>query len=171
MWRTARHMKLPPAGASFLSAILVAFLSVACLSRVDSEVAAWVGTERINREITLTLLTEDPTQIRLNGPIHLLLENRSTSQITLPPDFGSRLFVFSDKTGEWREVENQVQYLPADQPVVLSPRGELPWDEAGVSVIPLASETPDLSQLRILVAGNEENGEIVVAYIDLELSH
>lgn len=162
------RFKRPWWGASFFSATSFVLLSAACQSGPDAEVAAWLGTDRINREISLTLMNDDPASVRLNGSVFLLVRNHSVSAITLPPDFGSVLLVYSEVSGEWQEIENRVEY-PSDELITLSPRGELPFDERTLTVAPDREASPDLTFVRVAVVGENQNGETVAAYLEIPL--
>ena len=148
---------------------LFALFLVACQNEVDPQVAALVGTERVNREVTLTHMVPEPAVAALEGSYEILVANQSHSRYVFPVDFGVRLLVFSEKSGEWREVKNLSTYLPADFSHVLEPRGSWPDDEIPFSVLPVFEHSPDDTKLRIVVVGHGDNGETVAAFIDIAL--
>ena len=157
------------AGASFTSAIVLAASLTACQSQVNNPIVELVGTDRVNEEVTLTLFEPAASQVRLNNPIFLLLRNRSTAQITFPPDFGSRVYAFSEESGDWHEIENRGHYIPADKDIILNARGELPRDEAGVPFLPMVDDASSYSRVLVVVVGRLETGESVGAYLDIPL--
>jgi len=169
----------PALGTKVITAILVMLMQIACQSEGDEEVAAWLGTERLNREIKLSLVEYDPVRVRLNSPVPLLLENRSKEQFVFGLDFSARLFVYSESNEEWHEIENGSHYPSVGWPIILAPSGEKPSDSTYMSVLPRAEPSPDFTLLRIVVVGREwiprqwepRAGESVGAYIDLELNH
>ena len=150
------------------TALLAAFL-VACQNRVDPQVVALVGTERINREVTLTHIVPQPVFAGLEGSYDILLVNQSQSQYIFPTDFGVLLLVYSEKAGDWRHVENFSTYLPLNGSIVLEPLRDWPDNEELFSVWPVIERTSDDTLLRVTVVGHDEDGEAVAAYVDIPL--
>ena len=164
-WRN----RLSLAGASFSSAILLAASLTACQSQVNDPIVEWIGIDRVNEEVTLILFDSDAGKVRLNNPLFLLLRNRSTAQITFPPDFGNRVYAFSEESGDWHEIENRGHYIPEDKDVILNAWGELPQDETGISFLPMADDASNYSRVLVVVVGRLETGETSGAYLDIPL--
>ena len=150
-------------------ALLAVFLA-ACQYRGDPQVAAIAGTERINREVTVTSFLPEPVSTELAGKYWILLTNHSSSQYIFPIDLGVQLLVYSESAGQWRDVENLTTYLPVDGSLVLQPRGNQPEDEMPFSFWPIFEQRPDDSKLRVIVVGQDEHGEAVAAYVDIPLN-
>ena len=149
---------------------LLGILIAACQYRGDPQVAGIVGTERINREVTLEHFIPEPVGAALEGEYWILLANQSHNRYTFQADFGIKLLVYSQKAEEWREVEDLVTYLPADISIVLEPRGNWPDDEVPLSVWPVFEKRSDDTSLRVIVVGHDEQGEAVAAYVDIPLN-
>ncbi len=149
---------------------LLAVLLAACQYRGDPQVAAIVGTERINREVTLEHFIPEPVGAALEGEYWILLANQSQNRYIFPADFGIKLLVYSEKAEQWREVEDLVTYLPADISIVLEPRGNWPEDEVPLSVWPVFEKSSDDTELRVIVVGHDEHAEAVAAYVDIPLN-
>ena len=149
-------------------ALLAVFL-VACQDGADPQVAALVGTERINKEVTLTHIVAQQVSAAMEGEYEILVTNQSQDRHTFPVDFGVQLLIYSDNAGMWREVENFITYLPPDGSIVLGPRRDWPDNEDLFSVRPVFEQTSDDTMLRIIVVGQDERGEGVAAYIDIPL--
>ncbi|MEK9138020.1 MAG: hypothetical protein AAB393_12915, partial [Bacteroidota bacterium] len=112
----------------------------------------------------------EPVGAALEGEYWILLANQSQNRYIFPADFGIKLLVYSEKAGQWREVENLTTYSPPDGTVVLQPRGNWPEDEAPFSFWPIFEQRPDDSKLRVIVVGHDEDGEAVAAYVDIPLN-
>ena len=134
---------------------LFALFLVACQNEVDPQVAALVGTERVNREVTLTHMVPEPAVAALEGSYEILVANQSHARYVFPVDFGARLLIYSGKAGQWREVKNLSTYLPLDFTHVLEPRGNWPEDEVPFSVWPVFERTSADTLLRVIVVGHE----------------
>ncbi len=147
----------------------LAVLLAACQNRPDPQVAALVGTERINREITVTLIDPQPVSSAQDGSYEILVSNQSQKRYLFPTDLGVQLLVYSEKAGGWRNVENFITYLPPDGSVVLEPRRNWPEDQVPLSVWPVFERTSDDTLLRVTVVGHDEDGEAVAAFIDIPL--
>lgn len=152
-----------------ISIALLAVFVVACQERGDPLVAAMVGTERVNREVAVTRVVPEPMSPELEGKYWIILSNQSSRQLTFPIDLGVQLLVYSDDAGEWRAVENLTTYSPPDGSVVLQPRGNWPEDEATLSFWPVFDRRPGDSKLRVIVVGQDEQGESVAGYLDIPL--
>lgn len=108
------------------SVVLLPLLLSACQADIDPQVVSLVGSDRINREITLDQMTEAPAPQVFPGTFELILRNHSSKQFLTPTGFVVRIFVNSDASGTWVEVEDRTIYLPANAPIVLEPRGNAP---------------------------------------------
>jgi len=150
-------------------ALLAVFLA-ACQYRGDPQVAAIAGTERINREVTVTNFVPEPVSTDLAGKYWILLTNHSSRQYIFPIDLGVRLLVYSESAGQWRDVENLTTYLPVDGSLVLQPWGNWPEDEVPLSFWPIFDRRPDNSKLRVILVGQDEDGEAVAAYVEIHLN-
>jgi hypothetical protein len=149
---------------------ILAVALAACQNTADPQVVALVGTERINREVTLTHIVPQPVSPALEGSYEILVTNRSPRQYVFTADFGVRLLIYSEKAGVWREVENLTTYLPPDTSIVLQPRGNWPEDEVPISVWPVFQKSSDDTALRVIVVGHDEDGEAVAAFVDIPLN-
>jgi hypothetical protein len=149
---------------------LVAVLLASCQYRGDPQVSAIAGTERINKEVTLEHIIPEPVGVTLAGEYEVLLANQSPNRYVFPVDLGVQLLVYSEKSGEWRKVENFITYLPPDGSIVLEPRGDWPENEELFSVLPVFEQGSEDSALRVIVVGHDEDGEAVAAYVDIPLN-
>jgi hypothetical protein len=149
---------------------VLALALAACQNGADPQVVALVGTERINREVTLTHIVPQPVIPALEGSYEILVTNQSPRQYIFPADFGVKLLVYSDAAGQWREVDNLTTYSPPDALFVLQAKGNWPEDEVPFSFWPIVERRADDSKLRVIVVGHDEDGEAVAAYLDIPLS-
>ena len=103
------------------------------------------------------------------------LNNTSEHYILFPSDYRIRLFLYSDDTNQWIEIENKAN-VASDLNLVLAPSGS---DGAEIAFVPFH---PDLEateypvDIRVVVSGNviigdDEIGEQVAAYVDLHLDY
>jgi hypothetical protein len=149
---------------------LVAVLLAACQEKVDPQVVALVGSDRINRGVEMAHIVPQPVDPALEGEYEVFVTNQSQDRYIFPIDFGAQLLVYSERTDEWREVDNFITYLPADGSIVLEPRSEWPDNEHLFSVRPVLERREDDTRLRIVIVGQDEFGEVVGAYLDIPLS-
>jgi hypothetical protein len=137
---------------------------------MDPQVVSFVGTDRINREVTLAQMTEAPAPQVVPGTYWVILRNQSSDQFLMPAGFTVHLLVSSEASGQWEEVEDRVIYHPENAPFALEPRGTLLDDELPFSVLPILDKVLDPSILRVIVVGEDPAGETVAAYVDIPLA-
>jgi len=157
-----------------LVSIVIIVLS-SCRSTNDSAVQFNIPMSEIGADIQKhkymqIIAPEGWNSFRTGESISLLVRNSSENQITLAPDFGTRMFIRTDK--EWVEIENKITYK--NDPSTLDPSDD--W-YADKTVSPIVGRVlPDYSvqyDIRIFVNGDlMENGKAskkVGSYIDLRL--
>ena len=151
----------------------------ACQSERDEAFASYLQGREANITITLEEweelfgeagdLTADPT-------IDFMLTNHGAQSVTLPDDFGARIFIYFTNRGLWTEIQNGSIYSPEGVPIILDPASKPPFNQEVVGVWPVGKDLDTASHLRVLVSGNllgddGEFGDEVVAYVEIELRH
>ena len=168
--------RLPP------SAILCAVLGVAlaaCQSDRDKAFSAYPQAVDVNSSITLEEFVElfgKAGDLKADPTPSFMLINHSSESVTLPDDFGTRIFTYSAGSRSWTEIQNGTTYSPAGVPEVLAPASEPPFNEEVVDPWPIGESLDSASHLRVMVSGNlagddGEMGEELVAYVEIELQH
>jgi hypothetical protein len=109
---------------------------------------------------------------KTNESIALLIRNISDTQIVVPPDFDTKIFVRTDN--EWIEVQNKTVYLN-ESPFTLEPNKN--FDATKIASFVVLPDLPDYSvpsEIRIFVVGtlieNGKESKKVASYIDLTLN-
>lgn len=164
-----RRTKFLLLGWIVTSTFAAVVLAVACTPQPDVDMSAWVETLRINQELELGLLPNGPQSAQLNVPLQLVIENQSGAAITFSADFGLRLLAKSKATQEWQEIENLVEYLPADHDVVLGPSDDPLTNFTTFSALPKIEQRGEFSQLRLIIVGRDDAGGLVAAYVDVPI--
>ncbi len=160
----------------YLVMFLALALMVACGGENSSKERAFATLVPVPMDTGLRLEVVEVDETPSGAPrITLLLENRSGDQVWFPsPLYGARVFVYSESSAEWDEVENHV--IPASEggEDILVPKGEgINWI-AGVLVVPSIPDASRAVTLRIVVIGEiyregRRTGEEVGAYLDVTL--
>lgn len=93
-----------------LIAFLGIFLLSACTAKPEEvEFYKLVPAENINDKITLTLQTEQNTDLFDDCP-DLIVHNNSNLLIRFPLDFGIHLYTYNDTENRWEEINNDMLY-------------------------------------------------------------
>jgi len=153
-----------------ISIALVAVLLAACQEKLDPQVVALVGSDRINLGVEMAHIVPQPVDPPFEGEFEVLVTNQSQDRYIFPIDFGAQLLIYSEGTDAWRQVDNFINYLPEDGSIVLEPRSEWPDNEHLFSVRPAFERREEDTRLRIVVVGQDELGEVVGAYLDIPLN-
>ena len=136
--------------------------------RMDAEFQKLVTFSDVNTSVVL----DSPEVSTSPGPgvlITIRLINKSASWTMFPPEYGAVGLVWSDRTGQWEELPNQLK--SPDIPYFLGPRnGEDP--NIGVVVFSPGEVWPDSTTMRVVIHGQLRNqdgtpGEDVAAFIDV----
>ena len=154
---------------------LMLFLIVACGKGIspDEEAFATLVPGSMNTGLRLKLVEVNET---LSGAptITLFLENHSSDQVWfLAPQYGARIFVYSQSNGKWVEVDD-LSTPVSEVEDILVPKGQgINWG-AEVFVVPSIPDARAPVTVRIVVTGEvyrdgQRTGEEVGAYIDVTL--
>jgi hypothetical protein len=160
----------------FVAAVLLpVVLLVSCASPRERAFQDLLPAERAQVDLKMSLMTAH-SEVRLNWPIHLLLENESPTAISFPVDFGAQIYAYQRESDEWIEVENRVTYLKPEERIVLAPLDQVPFNQMVFRAWPQAHDALDLRYLRIMVIGRQLEGEEpagppVVGFLEVELNH
>lgn len=109
---------------------------------------------------------------------NLVITNISDDYISLPKDYGIRIFTYDDKLREWKEIKNKMQYLGVNNFILLpsDKRNDLSREIGGY--IPDLEISPKPTSIRVTVIGNifDNNNNTITdkkigAYVDLELNN
>ena len=127
----------------------------------------------INHSLTLEPEAGSNAPDKWGDLVTLTIRNDSSSRIGFTPDFGVRGLYFDPLAGEWKVLENRVQFGNLDR--ILGPDGS---DIPSISVVDFrpSNPTPPVAAhvIRIFVQGNLLDSELNVvgeagAYFDVEL--
>src|SRR3990172_4160976 len=146
--------RLPP------SAILCAVLGVAlaaCQSDRDKAFSAYPQAVDVNSSITLEEFVElfgKAGDLKADPTPSLMLINHSSESVTLPDDFGTRIFTYSAGSRSWTEIQNGTTYSPEGVPIIARPASEAPLDVKVVGAWPIGESLDTASHLRVMVSGN-----------------
>lgn len=162
----------------YLGVLLVLFLMAACGKELSSKERAFATLVPVPMDTGLRLKLVEVGETLSGAPkITLFLENHSNDQVWfLAPQYGARIFVYSESNGEWVEVDNlstpaSEEYIVED---ILVPKGQgINWG-ARILVVPSIPDTRGPVTVRIVVIGEiyrdgRRTGEEVGAYIDVIL--
>jgi hypothetical protein len=134
--------------------------------------AADVPVSEWNRSLEVTI-PQSPRFIGAAFVVDALLMNRSQKEISFPPDYGARAFIYSVAEDSWSEVENNMRYRGGVDILVPKSGPDSNW-AALVTIIPDISNAAEGDLLRIVLVGDVVSGgatadERVGAYVDFEL--
>lgn len=154
---------------------LMLFLIVACGKGVSPDEEAFATLVPVSMNTGLRLkLVEIGETLSGDPKITLFLENHSNDQVWfLDPLYGVRIFVYSESSGEWIEVENRVVPISEGEDILV-PKGQgINWG-ADVLAVPSIPDIRKAVTVRIVVTGEiyrdgRRTGEEVGAYIDVTL--
>lgn len=133
--------------------------------------------ENVNKDIILSMPDGLNPTLKLSRSVNFLLTNNSTNVVSLPPNYGIRIFTFSH--GIWIEVKNNFSYSSSSEnPVngqISYPKGPDHFGFQVISLSPLPENFDEPMEFRVLVEGvilingqpTEEKGG---AYFDFTLS-
>ena len=170
MWPQVKRFPRNQDSMTRIRIALLAVILAACQEKVDPQVVALVGSDRINRGVEMAHIVPQPVDPALEGEYKVLITNQSQDRYIFPINFGAQLLIYSEGTDAWRQVDNFITYLPEDGSIVLEPRSEWPDNEDLFSVRPVFERREDDTRLRIVIVGQDELGEGVGAYLDIPLS-
>jgi hypothetical protein len=145
--------------------VLLTGCSLQNLSKVDTLPGVSIPINEMNKKILLHEAVGMMDAYKVSGLLFLDLENLSNNPISLPPDYGSKIFIKTEKG--WQLLNNNFSY--SNMPIVLPTKEQYP---PGLSVVvwPVLPETDDPTVLRIVVIGEiADSNEIVGAYLDIVL--
>ena len=154
----------------YLLTICVLLIVVACTGQQKSSGLKMAGIDipldQMNKEIRLEPTLGMIDTFKFAGVLELNLDNLSNNPVTLPPDFGVKIFMKQDAT--WIPIKNTFGY--SNSANVLPPKKDYSWGDT-VGVMPLMPSPPISTTIRIIVLGNiEGTGQAVGAYIDIDLN-
>lgn len=159
----------------YFGVLLVLFLMAACGRDLSSKERAFATLVPVPMDTGLRLKVLEIGKTRSGAPaITLLLENHSKDHIWfLAPQYGTRVFVYSESDGEWVEVED-LSTPVSEVEDILVPKGQgMNWG-APIFVVPSLPDPHRPVTVRIVVIGEiyrngRRTGEKVGAYIDVTL--
>jgi len=159
----------------YLGVFLILFLMVACGKGLSARERAFAALVPAPMDTGLRLKLVEVGETLSGAPaITLLLENRSRDQVWfLAPQYGTRIFVYSESNGEWVEVDD-LSTPVSEVEDILVPKGQgMNW-LAEVFAVPSIPDTRETVTVRIVVTGEiyrdgQRTGEEVGAYIDVTL--
>lgn len=145
--------------------VLLTGCSLQNLSRVDTLPGISIPINEMNKKILLHETLGMMDAYKVSGLLFLDLENLSNSPVSFPPDYGSKIFIKTEKG--WQLLNNNFSY--SNMPIILPTKEQHP---PGLSVVvwPVLPETSGPIVLRIVIIGEAaDSNEIVGAYLDIVL--
>lgn len=130
-----------------------------------------IPLEVLNTEVRVFYL-EGWNTFRIDDPVALSVEVVGDEQVIFPPDFGVRMFLYSE--GMWVEIEGvPTEYRGGS--FVLSPSHGDPFEVGDTSVFPIVPDKGTPALLRVFVTGHvyrdgKATDERVGAFVDLTLN-
>jgi hypothetical protein len=126
----------------------------------------------VNRSITLTVESMNPSVFKPLGIINLTVKNHSSKTIMFPEDCNIQLFLFSDETKSWEVIKDAVKYYK-EIDIEITP------SEEGLDIYPVVIR-PDFEsngkeqRLRAVVTGyvvdeDKVTNEPVSAFVDFKV--
>ena len=154
---------------------LILSLLVACGKGVSRQEGTFATLVPVSMNTGLRLKLLEVRDASTAAPtITVLIENHSNDRIWfLAPGYGARIFVYSDSSGAWVEVDDRI-VSASESEDILVPKGQgMNWG-APLSVGPSIPDTRRPVTVRIVVIGEiyrdgQRTGEEVGAYIDVTL--
>jgi hypothetical protein len=154
---------------------LILCLIVACGKGVSHREETFATLVPVPMDTGLRLKLVEVRDASTEAPtVTLLIENHSNDQVRfLAPGYGARIFVYSESSGAWVEVDDRI-VSTSESEDILVPKGQgMNWG-AIVSVGPSIPDTRRPVTVRIVVTGEiyrdgQRTGEEVGAYMDVTL--
>jgi len=160
--------------AYLVSVSLLLFLVTACKAKptipTDAMPDIGIPAEEMNTKMEITAPDGWNTN-KIGDHIGLNVGVISEDQISFPPDYGARMFIFQN--GQWNEVANFMTYPGGS--IVVSPRNGNYLNDEATDVLPILSDVKTPVTLRIILVGSiyrdgKVTAEKTAGYIDVNLT-